>query len=128
MIPVSPHLVSVTPNLFRALLKCVLGAYLVCLQALREFGAIVKNKQYPQAGRLRANMGNIYYEQVSILEADQGRQLIFNRLRNLLGRRGFAAVIPRPTLVTVHTYTLGTVAMYCRHPANTLAERVVVIT
>lgn len=33
-------------------------------QALREYGAIVKNRQYPQAGRLRANMGNIYYEQV----------------------------------------------------------------
>lgn len=34
-------------------------------QALREYSAIVKNKQYPQAGRLRANIGNIYYEQVT---------------------------------------------------------------
>ena len=62
-ISVSPLLVSET-QLLRASLEYVLGAYLVWLQALREFGAIVKNKQYPQAGRLRANMGNIYYEQV----------------------------------------------------------------
>jgi intraflagellar transport protein 88 len=31
--------------------------------ALSTFGLLVKNKQYPQAGRLRVNMGNIYYEQ-----------------------------------------------------------------
>lgn len=40
-------------------------------QALREYGAIVKNKQYPQAGRLRANMGNIFYEQVGLTTANR---------------------------------------------------------
>lgn len=33
-------------------------------EALNTYSLIVKNKQYPQSGRLRVNMGNIYYEQV----------------------------------------------------------------
>jgi intraflagellar transport protein 88 len=36
---------------------------LVSLQALHTYQLIVKNKQYQNAGRLRVNMGNIYYEQ-----------------------------------------------------------------
>jgi tetratricopeptide (TPR) repeat protein len=32
-------------------------------EALNTYNLIVKNKQYPQSGRLRVNMGNIYYEQ-----------------------------------------------------------------
>lgn len=32
-------------------------------EALSTYLLVVKNKQYPQAGRLRVNMGNIYYEQ-----------------------------------------------------------------
>eukprot|EP00798_Chlamydomonas_sp_ICE-L_P011789 gene11790-14911_t len=32
-------------------------------EALDAFTAIVKNKQFPHAGRLRVNMGNIYFEQ-----------------------------------------------------------------
>lgn len=35
-----------------------------CLSA-----AIVKNKQYPQSGRLRVNMGNIYFEQKKFTNA-----------------------------------------------------------
>ena len=31
-------------------------------EALNTYSLIVKNKQYPQSGRLRVNMGNIYYE------------------------------------------------------------------
>lgn len=31
--------------------------------AINTYQLIVKNKQYPQSGRLRVNMGNIYYEQ-----------------------------------------------------------------
>ncbi|KAG5187580.1 intraflagellar transport particle protein [Tribonema minus] len=38
-------------------------------EALREYSAIVRNRQYPQAGRLRANMGNIFFEQADYLEA-----------------------------------------------------------
>ena len=33
------------------------------LEALNAYSLIVKNKQYAQSGRLRVNMGNIYYEQ-----------------------------------------------------------------
>jgi len=32
-------------------------------EALNTYTIVVKNKQYPQAGRLRVNMGNIFYEQ-----------------------------------------------------------------
>jgi intraflagellar transport protein 88 len=32
-------------------------------EALGAYALVVKNKQYPQAGRLRVNMGNIYYTQ-----------------------------------------------------------------
>ena len=41
--------------------------YHVCgmyTEALNTYSLIVKNKQYAQSGRLRVNMGNIYYEQV----------------------------------------------------------------
>ena len=31
-------------------------------EALNSYTIIVKNKQYPQASRLRVNMGNIYFE------------------------------------------------------------------
>lgn len=36
------------------------------MEALNTYSLIVKNKQYPQSGRLRVNMGNIYYEQKKI--------------------------------------------------------------
>ena len=32
-------------------------------EALNTYSLIVKNKQYPQSGRLRVNMGNIYFKQ-----------------------------------------------------------------
>jgi intraflagellar transport protein 88 len=32
-------------------------------EAISTYSLIVKNKQYPQSGRLRVNMGNIYFEQ-----------------------------------------------------------------
>ena len=32
-------------------------------EALHTYSLLVKNKQYPQSGRLRVNMGNIYFEQ-----------------------------------------------------------------
>lgn len=32
-------------------------------EALNTYSLIVKNKQYPQSGRLRVNMGNIYYQE-----------------------------------------------------------------
>lgn len=38
-------------------------------EALNTYQLIVKNKQYPQSGRLRVNMGNIYYEQKKFPQA-----------------------------------------------------------
>ncbi|CAM9126724.1 unnamed protein product [Ectocarpus fasciculatus] len=51
-------------------------------EALREYGAIVKNKQYPQAGRLRANMGNIYYEQREYPEAIKNYRMALDQVPN----------------------------------------------
>ncbi|CAM9520941.1 unnamed protein product, partial [Chrysoparadoxa australica] len=51
-------------------------------EALREYGAIVKNKQYPQAGRLRANIGNIYYEQGEYLEAIKNYRMALDQIPN----------------------------------------------
>ncbi|CAM9116263.1 unnamed protein product [Hapterophycus canaliculatus] len=51
-------------------------------ESLREYGAIVKNKQYPQAGRLRANMGNIYYEQREYPEAIKNYRMALDQVPN----------------------------------------------
>jgi intraflagellar transport protein 88 len=32
-------------------------------EALTKYTEIIKSKQFPQAGRLRVNMGNIYFQQ-----------------------------------------------------------------
>eukprot|EP00599_Poterioochromonas_sp_BG-1_P014444 CAMPEP_0173161308 /NCGR_PEP_ID=MMETSP1105-20130129/18511_1 /TAXON_ID=2985 /ORGANISM="Ochromonas sp., Strain BG-1" /LENGTH=828 /DNA_ID=CAMNT_0014080675 /DNA_START=41 /DNA_END=2524 /DNA_ORIENTATION=- len=64
-------------------------------EALNTYQLIVKNKQYPQSGRLRVNMGNIYYEQKKYPQAirmyrmalDQipstGKELRFKIIRNI---------------------------------------------
>lgn len=64
-------------------------------EALNTYQLIVKNKQYPQSGRLRVNMGNIYYEQRKYPQAikmyrmalDQipstGKELRFRIFRNI---------------------------------------------
>lgn len=64
-------------------------------EALNTYKVIVKNKQYPQSGRLRINMGNIYYDQKLYQQAikmyrmalDQipqtGRELRFRVTRNI---------------------------------------------
>lgn len=64
-------------------------------EALNTYKLIVKNKQYPQSGRLRINMGNIYYEQQQYQQAikmyrmalDQipatGKELRFRVFRNI---------------------------------------------
>jgi intraflagellar transport protein 88 len=63
--------------------------------AINTYQLIVKNKQYPQSGRLRVNMGNIYYEQRKYPQAikmyrmalDQipstGKELRFKIFRNI---------------------------------------------
>lgn len=65
-------------------------------EALNTYQLIVKNKQYPQSGRLRVNMGNIYYEQKKYPQAikmyrmalDQipstGKELRYRRLLSAL--------------------------------------------
>lgn len=72
--------------------------YHVCgmyMEALNTYSLIVKNKQYAQSGRLRVNMGNIYYEQKKYTAAikmyrmalDQipntGREIRYKIMRNI---------------------------------------------
>ena len=64
-------------------------------EALNTYSVIVKNKQYAQSGRLRVNMGNIYYEQKKFPSAikmyrmalDQipstGREVRYRIMRNI---------------------------------------------
>jgi intraflagellar transport protein 88 len=64
-------------------------------EALNTYSLIVKNKQYSQSGRLRVNMGNIYYKQKKYPSAikmyrmalDQipqtGKELRFKIMRNI---------------------------------------------
>ena len=64
-------------------------------EALNTYQLIVKNKQYPQSGRLRVQMGNIYYDQRKYPQAikmyrmalDQipstGKELRFRIFRNI---------------------------------------------
>merc|ERR1719230_151404 len=64
-------------------------------EALNTYSLIVKNKQYAQSGRLRVNMGNIYYEQKKYSAAikmyrmalDQipntGREIRYKIMRNI---------------------------------------------
>jgi intraflagellar transport protein 88 len=64
-------------------------------EALRTYNLVVKNKAYPQSGRLRVNMGNIYYDQKKYpmaikmyrMALDQipttGKELRFRIFRNI---------------------------------------------
>jgi len=64
-------------------------------EAIHTYSLLVKNKQYPQSGRLRVNMGNIYYEQKKFPQAikmyrmalDQipptGKEIRFKIFRNI---------------------------------------------
>ncbi len=65
------------------------------MEALNTYSLIVKNRQYAQSGRLRVNMGNIYYEQKKYSAAikmyrmalDQipntGREIRYKIMRNI---------------------------------------------
>ena len=49
-------------------------------EALNAYTVIVKNKQYPQAGRLRVNMGNIYFEQKKYMNAIKNYQMALDQI------------------------------------------------
>jgi len=50
--------------------------------ALNTYSTIVKNKQYPQAGRLRVNMGNIYFSQKDYLKAVRMYRMALDQIPN----------------------------------------------
>lgn len=49
-------------------------------EALKTYEMIVKNKQYQQAGRLRVNMGNIYYKQKKYPQAVKMYKMALDRI------------------------------------------------
>lgn len=51
--------------------------------ALHTYGLLVKNKQYPQSGRLRVNMGNVFYEQKKWPQAIKMYRMALDQVRNL---------------------------------------------
>lgn len=52
------------------------------LEALNAYSLIVKNKQYAQSGRLRVNMGNIYYEQKKYSAAIKMYRMALDQIPN----------------------------------------------
>lgn len=52
-------------------------------EALNSYTIILKNKQYPQASRLRVNMGNIYFEQKKYDQAIQQYNKAIDGTQNL---------------------------------------------
>jgi len=59
--------------------------YHVCgmyTEALNTYTLIVKNKQYAQSGRLRVNMGNIYYEQKKYSAAIKMYRMALDQIPN----------------------------------------------
>ena len=53
------------------------------LEALNSYTIILKNKQYPQASRLRVNMGNIYFEQKKYDQAIKMYNMAIDGTQNL---------------------------------------------
>ncbi|CAM9370847.1 unnamed protein product, partial [Heterosigma akashiwo] len=51
-------------------------------EALHTYSLIVKNKTYPQSGRLRVNMGNIYYEQKKYPNAIKMYRMALDQIPN----------------------------------------------
>eukprot|EP00741_Cyanophora_paradoxa_P006734 tig00001038_g6514.t1 len=51
-------------------------------EALNAYTAIVKNKQYAQSGRLRVNMGNIYFEQKKYPNAIKMYRMALDQIPN----------------------------------------------
>ena len=52
-------------------------------EALHTYSLIVKNKQYPQSGRLRVNMGNIHFEQKAYPTAIKQYRMALDQVRLL---------------------------------------------
>lgn len=52
-------------------------------EALNSYTLIVKNKSYPTAGRLRVNMGNIYFSQKQYTKAITQYQMALDQLPNI---------------------------------------------
>ena len=51
-------------------------------EALNTYTIVVKNKQYPQSGRLRVNMGNIYYSQKKFPQAIKMYRMALDQIPN----------------------------------------------
>lgn len=52
------------------------------VEALKTYSEIVKNKQYHQSGRLRVNMGNIYFEQSKFPNAIKMYRMALDQIPN----------------------------------------------
>ena len=50
-------------------------------EALHTYSLLVKNKQYPNAGRLRVNMGNIFFEQRKFHQAIKMYRMALDQAR-----------------------------------------------
>ena len=51
-------------------------------EAINSYTIILKNKQYPQASRLRVNMGNIFFEQKKYEQAIKNYNMAIDSTTN----------------------------------------------
>ena len=69
--------------------------------------AIVRNKQFPHAGRLRVNMGNIYFEQKKYTTAIKMYRMALDQIPGTAKevrylRSGYCCVAFTPQCLTIH--------------------------
>jgi tetratricopeptide (TPR) repeat protein len=68
-------------------------------EALNTYTLVVKNKQYPQSGRLRVNMGNIYFYQKKYPQAIKMYRMALDQIPNSgkeVRARALSSAPPRP--------------------------------
>lgn len=52
-------------------------------EALNTYSLVVRNKDYPHSGRLRVNMGNIYYSQAKFSSAIKMYRMALDQMQNI---------------------------------------------
>jgi len=68
-------------------------------EALNTYSSVVKNKQFPQAGRLRVNMGNLYFEQRKYPNAIKMYRMALDQIPNTARELRFKVCAPRALAV-----------------------------
>lgn len=75
-------------------------------EALSSYNVLVKNKSYPQSGRLRINMGNIYFEQQQYPTAIKMYKMALDQIRDT-GKRLRSKIMRNIGIAHLHQRDYG---------------------